>query len=117
MSQPWTPQRNEGGDTQDFRQDFLEMYRLRLQGEHPLGKMPLVVLTKTAGIDDDSDYTPDQLKWNRALQDQLAALSLNSEHRIASHSGHHIQLDEPGLVIESILKVVDAAGHHRPLLR
>jgi len=115
MSQPFTKERQEGGDTLDMRQDFIAMHDIDSRAEHPLGKMPLIVLSKTPGIGDDSDYSADQLKWNRDLQDKLAALSTNSEHVIGEHSSHHIQLDDPELVIASVLRVVDAARRHKAL--
>jgi hypothetical protein len=40
----------------------------------------------------------------------IAALSRRGELRIAARSGHHVQLDEPELVITTIRRVVDAAG-------
>lgn len=115
MSLPWSKKRDEGGDTQDLRQDFIAMFKVRSQSEHPLGSIPLIVLSKTPGVEDDEDYTPDQLAWNRHLQGQLAKLSTDSQHLVAGHSGHHIQLDEPNTVITSILRVVDAVRHQRPL--
>jgi pimeloyl-ACP methyl ester carboxylesterase len=115
MSIPWSRKRDEGGDTQDLRQDFIAMYKVSAQSEHPLGSIPLIVLSKTPGVDDDDEYTPDQLAWNRDLQGRLATLSTNSQHLVAVHSGHHIQLDEPDLVITSILRVVDAVRNRRPL--
>ncbi len=87
------------------------MHTISVGSEQPLGNIPLIVLTKTPGVDDDEDYTPDQLKWNRELQNQLAAQSANSEHLVAPHSGHHIQLDEPDTVIAAIQRVVDAVRH------
>lgn len=115
MSLPWSKERNDGGDTLDMRHDFIDLYRIRTESEHSLGKIPLIVLSKTPGIDDDEDYKPEQLAWNRDLQNQLATLSTNSEHILVEHSGHHIQLDQPGIVIASILRVVDAAKHNRLL--
>jgi pimeloyl-ACP methyl ester carboxylesterase len=113
MSLPFNPQRFAGGDTVNIRQDFIAMHDIGAQGEHPLGTIPLVVLSKTPELDNDDDYTPEQLAWNRDLQDRLAALSTNSEHTIADHSGHHIQLDQPDLVISAILRVLDSAKHKR----
>ncbi len=104
MSLPW---RMSGGDTDDMRADFVAIHDTTTQSDHPLGGIPLVVVSKTPGIDDDDDYTPEQRQWNRDLQDQLAALSTNSVHVIAPHSGHHVQLDEPDVVIDAIRRVVD----------
>jgi len=115
MSQPWSKERNDGGDTLDMRRDFIDLYKFKTQSEHSLGNIPLIVLSKTPGIDDDDDYKPEQLAWNRELQNQLATLSTNSEHIVIEHSGHHIQLDQPEIVIASILRVVDAVRHKRTL--
>jgi pimeloyl-ACP methyl ester carboxylesterase len=115
MSLPYRQDRYEGGDTLDIRSDFIDMHKVTAQSEHPLGNIPLVVLSKTPAIDNDDDYKPDQLAWNQNLQAQLATLSTNSQHILASHSGHHIQLEEPAIVTDSILRVVNAVKHHRPL--
>jgi len=115
MSLPYSKARFEGGDTLDIRKDFIEMHRVAAQSERSLGSIPLVILSKTPAMDNDDDYKPDQLAWNQNSQTQLVKLSTNSKHVIAAHSGHHIQLDEPDLVIDSILSVVDAVKYHRPL--
>jgi pimeloyl-ACP methyl ester carboxylesterase len=47
--------------------------------------------------------------WQR-LQNDLAGLSTNSTHVIATNGGHYIQVDEPQLVIDAILKVLNEAG-------
>lgn len=107
--------RTSGGDTDDMRQDFIAIHEATAQSDHPLGNVPLIVITKTPGIDDDDDYTAEQRQWNRGLQDQLAKLSTNGVHVIAPHSGHHVQLDEPDVVIEAVWRVIEAARHHRPL--
>jgi pimeloyl-ACP methyl ester carboxylesterase len=115
MSLPFSQQRFAGGDTTDIRQDFIALHDISARSDHPLDNIPLIVLSKTPTLDNDDDYTPEQLQWNRNLQDRLAALSTNSEHIVADHSGHHIQLDQPDLVISAVLRVLDAAKHRRPL--
>ena len=115
MSQPRTKKLFEGGDTVDMRRDFIDMYKTRTQNENSLGGIPLIVLSKTPGIDNDDDYKPEQLAWNRDLQDQLEKLSTNSEHIVAEHSGHAIQIEAPEIVIASILRVLDAVKHNRLL--
>jgi len=68
---------------------------------HPLGQLPLVVLTR--GIPDADPQL--ERDW-QALQRDLAGLSSNSLHIIATRSGHHIQLDQPDLVIAAIKQVL-----------
>lgn len=74
-----------------------------------LGDLPLVVVTHTPGIK-NPDLQPDLSdKLDRVWQDlqiDLAGLSSNSTHIIAPHAGHFIQVDEPQLVIDAILKVM-----------
>ncbi len=60
-----------------------------------LGSLPLTVLT-AAGRDR-------AWMW---LQDELASLSPDSEHIIAREAGHCLHLDEPQLVIETLLDLL-----------
>lgn len=68
--------------------------------EHSLGDIPLIVLT--AGR---PEYGSDQQALEddrRKAQAALATLSRNGKQVIAVNSGHHIQIEEPELVIKSI---------------
>jgi pimeloyl-ACP methyl ester carboxylesterase len=81
-----------------------------------LGKLPLIVLTAESTLDPaalqaigmpaDFDSSQIQQIWLE-LQAELAALSTNSEHIIVKDSAHAIQLDQPGVVIDAIRKVVE----------
>ena len=74
-----------------------------------LGNIPLIVLYR--GIDDDltPGLTPEENKqrW-LGLQTELAALSSQGKLVIADKGGHHIQLDQPNLVIDAIEQVLIA---------
>ncbi len=54
-------------------------------------------------------------EWKRVNEEKrrqkvgLTGLSRNSKLVVAEKSGHHIHLDEPGLVVEAVREVVDAA--------
>jgi pimeloyl-ACP methyl ester carboxylesterase len=63
---------------------------------HSLGDLPLVVLTRGQQV---------SKSWP-ALQNDLATLSTNSKHLIASHSGHYIHLEQPDLVVAAIKQVL-----------
>ncbi len=75
-----------------------------------LGNIPLVVLYR--GIDDSPTpgLMPEENKqrW-LGLQTELAALSPQGKLVIADKGGHHIQLDQPNLVIDAIEQVLIAA--------
>ncbi len=68
---------------------------------HPLGHLPLVVLTH--GI---SPLGPQGERDWQALQRDLAGLSSDSVHIIATRSGHYILLEQPDLVIAAIKQVL-----------
>lgn len=80
-----------------------------------LGHIPLVVVSRGKPLD-MSGLSPEQAArrqrsedlW-RTLQNDLTGLSLDSRHIIAEQSGHHIQIDQPGLVIDVIQRMVTEA--------
>ncbi len=80
---------------------------------HPLTRMPLVVLSRAKPVvlppNVPADFSPAAFEaaW-RAGQNQLAALEPDAIHLIAADSDHYIQLEQPGLVVAAIRKVVDA---------
>jgi pimeloyl-ACP methyl ester carboxylesterase len=78
-----------------------------------LGLMPLVVLSQSPNALRPPGFAADiwdkmRLAWAE-LQADLLSLSGNSSHVVATHAGHLIQLEEPQLVIDAILKVVHEA--------
>ena len=80
----------------------------RTKSEHPLGDLPLVVITR--GLPDETG--PDAVAMeaeHRKDHTAVAALSRRGKLVVATHSGHHVQLEEPELVVSAIREVV-AAG-------
>ena len=73
-----------------------------IAGLHGLEDLPLVVLTAT-------NPSPRRLRQ----QEEATRLSSTGVHRIARNSGHWIPVDEPELVIESVLEVVRQARSPR----
>lgn len=90
----------------------------QVQALGSLGDLPLIVLTteqsidtaalKAMGYNAQIDLAGIQQIWLE-LQNELAALSTNSEHIIVKDSSHTIQLDQPQAVIDAIRKVVGMA--------
>jgi len=79
----------------------------RAKSEHPLGNMPLIVLTR--GIPDEDGPDGKALEEDhRRDHTAVATMSRNGKLVIATRSGHHVQLDEPELVIKSIRDVLES---------
>ena len=85
-----------------------------------LGSLPLVVLTSGKGIDVELakqnavaknrsvENAAAIAQTEKVLQEELAALSSNSKHLIATKSGHLIMYDQPDLVINAVTDMVKA---------
>jgi hypothetical protein len=77
-----------------------------------LGSTPLVVLSRGTSVRCDFPALPSDLAakldaaWLDAQRD-LAHLSTNGVHQIATKSGHNISGDEPELVVETIHRIVN----------
>jgi pimeloyl-ACP methyl ester carboxylesterase len=80
----------------------------RASTPHALGDLPLIVITR--GLPDETG--PDAAALEQEHKDDHAGIA-KSSHRgrqiLAEHSGHHVQLDEPQLVISAIREVIAAA--------
>ena len=68
------------------------------------GHLPLIVLSQDYSQDHSPQGEQTAATWD-ALQQDLASLSSNSQHSVAPHSGHYIQLDRPDLAIAAIQSV------------
>lgn len=75
---------------------------------HPLHRMPLAVLTRGGLHFRPGSLDDVQERLWRQLQDELAAMEPGSSHILATHSGHDIQHEQPGLVIAQVRRVVAA---------
>lgn len=71
-----------------------------------LGSVPLVVLSEGKP---DSPFMQENLKTWVELQDELARLSTNGRHVVATQSGHAIHQSEPDLIVNAVRDVVSAA--------
>lgn len=84
-----------------------------------LGDVPLLILTR--GLNqmeaNPGDYPPEQQQVFREMyrvwqeiQANLTTLSTNSRQIIAEDSGHFIQNDQPGLVVDAIQQVIEMSA-------
>lgn len=65
-----------------------------------LDSVPLTVLTALRRLDES--LLPEWVQ----MQDELAALSSDSEHITAPEVGHYMHLDDPDLVVQAIRDLV-----------
>src|SRR5262245_56207485 len=102
-----------------FPEEMDSLYSERAKSKNSLGAMPLIVLTSTISQYGTADeQTRTRLSEDRKrLQADLLTLSTNSKQIVAEKSGHHIQLDEPGLVVDAIEQVVKASRTGNKLVR
>jgi pimeloyl-ACP methyl ester carboxylesterase len=102
-----------------FPEELQAMYGARQKSPCPFGDKPLVVIVRKK-----EDLPPPGVStdvWKRLNEEKreqkigLTQLSRDSKLIIAESSGHHIQLDEPELVVEAIRQVVNAVRNHTKL--
>jgi len=97
--------------------DLSRLHQLRVASPHPLGNMPLEVLTASQfDVVSAPGITFEQARRDHLrLQNDLTQLSANSRHITVSGSGHEIYLYQPGAVVRSISAVVISVKNHSPL--
>lgn len=79
----------------------------RAKSQYALGDIPLIVLTR--GISEENGSGGQALEEEqRRDHTSIAAMTRNGKLIIATKSGHHVQLDQPELVIKAIQDVLAA---------
>jgi len=110
------PQHYAADNDPYWGEEFAEIYSGRRASEYPLADIPLIVLTRGKREYPDTEVGRQLNEERKRMQLDLLQLSRNSKQVIAEASGHHIQLDDPELVIGATREVVDSALHHRKLV-
>jgi pimeloyl-ACP methyl ester carboxylesterase len=88
---------------------FESLEQVRAAHITSLGNIPLIVLYRGIADSPTPGMTPEEnQQWWLGLQTELAALSPQGKLVLADRSGHHIQLDQPNLVIDAIEQVLTA---------
>jgi pimeloyl-ACP methyl ester carboxylesterase len=75
--------------------------------EHPLGDLPLVVLSRGVPENQGREGKAVEDEHNKN-QEALVALSSVGRQVIARHSGHEVMISEPDLVVTAIHEIVTA---------
>ena len=88
--------------------EYEELAALRTQRAstaYPLGELPLLVITRGLAEEPGGDAAAREAE-HKTDHAAIAALSRRGKQIIAEHSGHHVQLEEPQLVVSAIEEVV-----------
>ena len=109
------PQHYAADNDPYWGEEFAEIYASRKTQESPLGDIPLIVLTRGKSEYSDTEVGRQLNEDRKRMQLDLVHLSHNCKQTIAETSGHHIQIDDPQLVIDAIRQVVEAARRHTKL--
>ncbi len=94
--------RQQGDYVEDNEADVREMHITTL------GDIPLVVLSSRKVAPQPGLSAEETAELRAELHTELAALSSRGELVFAEESSHNIQWDQPQLVIEAILEVIQA---------
>lgn len=108
--------------TDDYwAEELLAMHEARIRVGHPLGNIPLVVLIGGKGGGPPPGVAEE--KWKKLSEEkrkqkmELSLLSTNSKLLVAEDSGHHIQIEQPKLVVSAVREVVESARTGKRLQR
>jgi len=94
-----------------FESDELAaMLAERKKRQHVLGDLPLIVIAR--GLPDESGPQAAQREEDHR-KDQAALVTLSSVGNliVAAKSGHHVSIDEPGVVAAAVREAVQTARH------
>jgi len=97
--------------------DLSRLHQMRVATPHPLGDIPLAVLTAaTFDVLQAPGITSEEARQDHLrLQTDLTQLSTNSRQIMVSSSGHEVYLYQPQVVIHAIAAVVNSAKLHSHL--
>jgi pimeloyl-ACP methyl ester carboxylesterase len=97
----WAATSNEYGGEEDER-----LYKIDHQTVHPLGSIPLVVLSQ-----DMSKRTDEHARIHIRTQQAQSQYSERGRQIVVAGAGHHIQLERPEVVVAAVKQVLDDARH------
>jgi pimeloyl-ACP methyl ester carboxylesterase len=75
-----------------------------------LRDIPIIVLSADQKGTDLPEEGKEDLKWQ---QDDIASLSNESEHIFVKDSSHYIQTDQPRVVIDAIIRLIDIVRNEK----
>jgi len=89
-------------------EELAQLRAERMRSDKPLGDLPLIVITRGKSEQGGPDSRANEAE-HRKDHAMIAGLSRRGKLVVAERSGHHVQLEEPELVVRSIRDVLGAA--------
>ena len=105
----WNPTKATPESTLSWRKEFLREFDETDNDEHPLGNLPVVVVSSSPIASEAERKSRD------GAAARLGSLSSNTVHVTATGSGHEIHLYRPDLVVQGLLCAVVAVRNHAAL--
>jgi len=104
----WARSKPRFPDISEYREPLVLTHSTRAKKRHPLGAMPLVVISSGQNYFENEKGTSRRFLFadHQRLEADLATLSTHGKLVLAPRSGHHIQLDQPDLVIKAVDEMV-----------
>lgn len=90
--------------------ELVAMLAERKKKQNVLGDLPLVVVSRGL-IDEEGPQAVQREEAHRKNQAALVTLSSVGKQIVAAKSGHHVPLDEPGVVVSAIREIVQKVRH------
>jgi pimeloyl-ACP methyl ester carboxylesterase len=90
--------------------ELVAMLAERKKRQHVLGDLPLVVISRGL-LDEEGPQAVQREEAHRKDQAALVTLSSAGTQIVAAKSGHHVPLDEPGVVASAIREIVVIVRH------
>jgi pimeloyl-ACP methyl ester carboxylesterase len=88
-------------------EEIATLHQQLLKSDHVLGDLPLIVLTR--GIPEETGPSAKSLEAaHRQDHEKQASMSRKGKLKVAAHSGHHVHLQEPELVVASVREALSA---------
>jgi hypothetical protein len=94
------------------RRDYLQVEKDAWAARRQIGDIPVAIVTVEYSDDavGDSPFPSERAAMRRNIEDQKGWLVLSPRAKqVVAHTGHAVEEDDPGLVIDVILDVVKAA--------
>ena len=98
----WEPSKATPNSMLSWRKEFLKEFDATAGSDHPLGRLPVVVLSSNPAASESERHS------RAGAAARLDFLSSNTVHIVATGSGHEIHLYQPDVVVQALLRTISA---------